>query len=46
MAKWQRLYHELIANLFVTGLYWQGFAPVGRIGRIGVFLAAMPDSCI
>jgi hypothetical protein len=28
MAKWPRLYHERVANLFRRGLYWRRFAVV------------------
>jgi hypothetical protein len=28
MAKWPRLYHERVANLFRRGLYWRRFADV------------------
>jgi hypothetical protein len=37
MAKWPRLYHEIVAHLFERGLYWRRFATVVRIGRIRVF---------
>ncbi len=36
MARWQRLYHEVIAPVFDRGLYWRRFATLSE--KIGEFV--------
>jgi hypothetical protein len=34
MARWPRLYHEILAPLFARRLYWQRFADQPRIALV------------